>query len=176
VSASRSWNRAADVVPHAGDSFDVGHVNLVVTDDEIDASVGPHRKHFGPHKLRRGAGERIPREFDGRETQRHATRFAQLRAEGKEAVERALVGEQVLHDVVGSVERGIARGARRAALGRRHPALAVDERTHRVLLGQMIEAVPFDVGGVVAVGRTRRERQHAQANRRGHVAQSTFPT
>ena len=84
-----------------------------------------------------------------------AVELVQARTEAEEVVERLLdrVGHEVAGDVVDRVEHGLADRPGRAARGRRHPALPVDDPRERELLGQVVELVPLVVRRGVPTGR-----------------------
>ena len=75
----------------------------------------------------------------------------QLLADLHEVAQRPVdrVGHQVQRHVVDRGERVLVDRSRRAARGRRHPALAVDDPRDRELLGHVVELVPLVVGPVL---------------------------
>ena len=85
-------------------------------------------------------------------------------AQGEEVVDGLGDGlaEEVVHHVVDRFEPLRLHRSERAALGRRHPTLAVQQARDLVLLGQVVEVVPAEVARVVAVGRARRQGEHPE--------------
>ena len=125
-------------------------------DDEVHPAVWAIRHDLrGDERARR----RVTRdhvesaEHHLRETVREPADLAEVRSEREPLVDRPRDGlaEQVLHDVVGGFEALRLHRARRPALGSGRPPLSVEQAGDLVLLGHVVELMPFEIRRVVAV-------------------------
>ena len=146
---------------HAGHLGERGRRRFPPLDQQVHAPHGPPRQHIGTH-LDPGSGHHpvqvVHASLHRGQHVRRPAGVAQGHREVGELPQPGVVAEEVGHHVVDAVVVAVTRRPGGATGGRRHHAQRSPQRRQPLLLGPVVEGVPFEVVGVLALRMPRRHR------------------